>query len=207
MQRDLAIYRSIEPYKVMNTDSQKLRSFVAAISAAGYGQRNVPLLRKSYACRILRMSFVLIGLPWALSSQAEDIGFPMWLGGKPDVEIKADRCGVYEWFLDEADSQTEGIASKDELASTRLINIANKLVEHHLSSPADSYSAEVKYLVIGYRGPFHFEFQISSTELERIMTKDCVEYTHNYSFNTDRFSAAATSLPVKLSVVHHDPER
>ncbi|WP_203594483.1 hypothetical protein [Wenzhouxiangella limi] len=123
--------------------------------------------------RFLRMSFVLVGIAWALSAQAEDSGFPDWLGGKPDVEMKTDRCGVYEWVFNEADSQSEGTASKDELASKRLTNIANKLVEHHLSNPAESYGAEVKYLVIGDHGSFHFEFHIGSTELNQIMKTGC----------------------------------
>lgn len=126
-----------------------------------------------------RKSFVLIGLAWTLAApfaQVNDGGVPEWLGGKPDVEMKAARCGVYEWFFDEADGQTEGIASKDDLASMRVINIANKLVDHHLSSPADGYSAEVKFLVIGQdHGPFHFDFHIGSAELERIMNKSCGE--------------------------------
>ena len=112
----------------------------------------------------------------ALSAQAtlaEDGGVPEWLGGKPDVDIKTDRCGVYEWFFNEADSQTEGAVSKDDLASRRVINIANKLVDHHLSRPTAEYGAEIKYLVIGENGPSHFEFTISNDELERIMGESC----------------------------------
>lgn len=123
-----------------------------------------------------RKSLVLIGIAWALSAQsilAENIDFPEWLGGKPDVEMKTDRCGVYEWFFNEADNQTERTASKDDLASRRVINIANKLVDYHLSSPAEEYRAEVKYLVLGDNGPFHFEFNISNDELERIIGESC----------------------------------
>lgn len=127
----------------------------------------------------LNKPFVLIGIVWVLSTQtalAEDSGFPEWLGGKPHVDKKADRCGVYEWFFNEADRQTQETASKDGLASMRLINIANRLVDHHLSSPSDSYGAEIEFLVIGHdRGPFHFNFQISKAELDRIMNKDCGE--------------------------------
>ncbi len=122
----------------------------------------------------LRLSFLPLCAVWALSAaQAEDDAFPEWLGGRPDVEIKDGRCGVYEWFFDQADRQTEGTASKDDLASKRVINIANKLVDHHRSSPGDSYRAQVKYLVIGEHGPFHFEFHISNAELERIMNNNC----------------------------------
>lgn len=111
-----------------------------------------------------------------LPVEAAGSDFPKWLGGKPDVDIKEDRCGVYEWFFSQADLQTEGIASKNQLASMRVINIANKLVEHHRADPAESYSAEVRFLVIyNDRGPFHFQFQISNSELERIMKDRCGE--------------------------------
>lgn len=116
---------------------------------------------------------MLAGMAWVIPFQAAESDFPKWLGGKPDVDMSEERCGVYEWFFDEADSQTEGIASKDDLASKRVINIANKLVEHHLANPAESYSAEVRFLVFGEHGPFNFEFQISNAELERIIDKGC----------------------------------
>lgn len=113
---------------------------------------------------------------WTLSVQAYGRSFPEWLGGKPDVDMHEDRCGVYEWFFDEANRQTEGIASKDDLASKRVINIANKLVKRHQADPEGSYSAEVKFLVISHgRGPFNFEFQISNAELEKIMKNGCGE--------------------------------
>lgn len=123
-----------------------------------------------------RCSVVCACVAWILPVQAAWSGFPEWLGGKPDVDMHKDRCGVYEWFLDEADRQTEGIASNDELASKRVINVANKLVEHHRANSAESYSAEIKFLVIGHeRGPFDFELQISNAELERVMSKVCGE--------------------------------
>jgi len=126
---------------------------------------------------VVRRSLVVFAcVAWILPVQVEGGDFPEWLSGKPDVEMDEDRCRVYEWFFDEADRQTEGIASKDELASKRVINIANKLVDHHRADPAESYSAEVKFLVIGHdRGPFDFQFQISNAELERIMNKGCGE--------------------------------
>lgn len=114
--------------------------------------------------------------PLVQSSLAEDTGFPAWLGGRPDLDRKPERCAVYDWLFDEADSQSDGVASQDELASKRVINIANKLVDHHLASPLDSYGAEVRYLVFGRdRGPFHLEFRISNAELERLMSKSCGE--------------------------------
>ena len=106
----------------------------------------------------------------ALPAEAAGSDLPKWLGGKPDIDTKAERCGVYEWFFQQADLQSEGMVSKNEFASMRLISIANKLVEHHLAEPAESYSAGVRYLLIGTDpDPFHFQFKISSSELERIM--------------------------------------
>lgn len=115
----------------------------------------------------------LLVVIWVLSAQAADTEFPDWLGGTPDVAIKPDRCGVYEWFLDEADRQTQGVAAKDDLASKRVINVANKLVDHHRVSPADGYSAQVRYLVFGDHGPFHFSFDIGSAELDSLLSRRC----------------------------------
>lgn len=101
---------------------------------------------------------------------ASNGGFPEWLAGEPDVNRRAARCGVYAWFFEEADIQTAGQASTDSLASMRVINIANKLVDYHLASPANGYSANIRFLVFGRdRGPFHFDFKIGSTELDRII--------------------------------------
>lgn len=124
-----------------------------------------------------RTILVIVSVVWVFSVQpalAKDRSFPAWLGGKPDLESKNERCAVYDWFFNEADSQTQGTASEDDLASMRVINIANKLVDHHLSSPSDNYGAEIRFLVIGRdRGPFDFKFQISNAELERIMNRGC----------------------------------
>lgn len=128
---------------------------------------------------MLRNALIFVGIALALFAQltlAGDRDFPTWLGGKPDLDLRPDRCAVYEWFFNQADKQTEKTASKDDLASKRLINIANKLVDHHLSSPSERYSAEIKFLVIGRdRGPFDFEFQIANSELKQLMHKDCDE--------------------------------
>jgi hypothetical protein len=122
------------------------------------------------------MVVLVVGIALSLSSLSLAGDFPEWLGGKPDLDRRSDRCGVYEWFFNEADSQTAGTASTDDLAAICLINIANKLVDHHLSSPAESYGAEIKFLVVGRdHGPFHFEFNINNAELERIMNKSCGE--------------------------------
>lgn len=124
----------------------------------------------SLFCRLL---LVFAGVAWMASITAMESEFPDWLDGKPDVTIYEHRCGIYEWLFDEADGQTEGMASTDELASKRLINIANKLVTHHLGEPEESYSAEVKFLVFREPGPYHFEFHINYAELERILNNGC----------------------------------
>lgn len=136
--------------------------------------RHVSMAKQGVMTSLLWRSFLLFaGVAGVVPVQALESGFPDWLGGKPDVDIDEGRCGVYEWFFDEADSQTDGMASEDDLASRRVINMANKLVEHHLTDPAESYGAEVRFLVFGEDGPLHFDFHISNAELERIMDKDC----------------------------------
>lgn len=106
-----------------------------------------------------------------VTAQAD--GSPDWLGGAADVEIKAARCAVYEWFFDRANGQTEGVVSDNDLASKRVINLANKLVDHHRSAPSEGYSAEIRYLLFGERGPFHFEFHLSHAALERLLARRC----------------------------------
>lgn len=59
---------------------------------------------------------------------AAQSGLPDWLGGKPDVVVKPDRCMLYDWFFKEADSQTEGKASQDDLARKRVRLIATRIV-------------------------------------------------------------------------------
>lgn len=89
--------------------------------------------------------------------------------------MKQGRCGVYEWFLVAADKQTAGAASKDALASKRVINIANKLVDYHHANPLEEYRGTVRYLVYGEPGPFHFEFRIDAEELQRNLSRACEE--------------------------------
>lgn len=87
--------------------------------------------------------------------------------------MKTDRCALYDWFFNESDRQTDGEASKDELATKRVINIANKLVDYHETAQLEEYSGRVKYLVFGETRPFHFSFSISSEQLEKILNEDC----------------------------------
>lgn len=127
------------------------------------------VLAKALFQRYLAMFAIAI---LALPARSEEGELPKWLRGNPDLDVKDERCGVYEWFFQQADLQSKGHARKNEFASMRLISIANKLVKHHLDDPAESYGAEISYLVVGHDpGPFHFQFQISSLELERIMKK------------------------------------
>lgn len=122
-----------------------------------------------------KVVIVLIGAILSLSVHATDLELPDWLGGKPDVVMQPDRCGVYEWFFNEADEQTEGEASGDDLASQRVINIVNKLIDYHQVDPQEEYSGSVRYLVFSEPQPFHFTFRISHEELERNLNKDCDE--------------------------------
>jgi hypothetical protein len=122
-----------------------------------------------------KIVIVLIGAVLPLSVQAKDPKFPDWLGGKPDVVMHADRCVLYDWFFKEANRQTDGKASKDDLAAKRVINIANKLTDHHRTARLKEYTGVVKYLVFGETQPYHFSFQISSEQLERILNEECRE--------------------------------
>lgn len=98
---------------------------------------------------------------------------PGWLGGEADLEQRPDRCGVYKWFFEQADAQTEGLASENELAGKRLINLVNKLVAHHQQEGEDSYSAEIRYLVIGEEEPHHFSFRITGERLDALLACNC----------------------------------
>lgn len=120
-----------------------------------------------------KVVILLIGFSLPLSVQAEDPKLPDWLEGEPDVDMKPDRCGLYDWFLNEADRQTDGNASKDDLAERRVINIANKLADHHRTDQSEEYSGRVKYLVFGETQPFHFSFRISSEQIEQALREDC----------------------------------
>jgi len=121
------------------------------------------------------VTWFAIGLSLLIPVYAEEPSFPDWLGGKPDTKIKPDRCNVYDWFFKEADKQSEGLASKQDLARKRIINIVNKLVDTHRGARLEQYSGKVKYLVIGERKPFHFTFRMESELLEQLLDKDCPE--------------------------------
>lgn len=110
-----------------------------------------------------------------LGVHAAESEFPSWLGGKPDTVMKPDRCMLYDWFFKEANSQTEGQASEQDLARRRVINIANKLADHHKTAQLEQYSGEVKYLVLGEIKPFHFTFHIKNELLEQLVNEDCPE--------------------------------
>lgn len=85
-----------------------------------------------------------------LSVSVAASALPDWLKGKPDIEKRPDRCGVYEWFFKAADKQTEGLATRNDLASQRLVNIANKLVDQHMKNPSKNMAprSDICYLVI-----------------------------------------------------------
>jgi hypothetical protein len=98
---------------------------------------------------------------------------PDWLAGKPDLTVHPEHCAVYRWILSEADKQTGGLASQEALAKNRIINLANKLVKYHNTSPQDFYKAEIKYLVTGGKDPLHFDFRMEAAELNRLLEEQC----------------------------------
>lgn len=77
---------------------------------------------------VTKVAVALVGISLSFAVQAQ---LPDWLGGKPDITMKADRCMLYDWFLKQANDQTEGLASQDDLARKRVRNIANKLADYH----------------------------------------------------------------------------
>lgn len=119
---------------------------------------------------VLVLSTVLL-IP--VSSARESV--PDWLAGTPDLEIRAQRCYLYQWISQQANKQTGDRTDKHPLAKKRLINLANKLADHHLATPADAYSAELRYLVIDRDAPAHFHFHINAEHLDQLLDDDCRE--------------------------------
>ncbi len=112
----------------------------------------------------------------ASSVAAQEADVPGWFGGRADTVEHAGRCALYAWFLDEADRQTNDWASRDKLARMRVINIANKLADHHAAVEAadqQTYAARVKYLVFGDPGPHHFSFRLERERLQQLLRADC----------------------------------
>ncbi len=111
-----------------------------------------------------------------LSVPAQEADVPGWLGGRADTVERTERCALYAWFLDEADRQTDDEASRDALARMRVINIANKLADHHATAEAadqQAYAARLKFLVFGEPGPYHFSFRIERQWLEQLLQAEC----------------------------------
>ena len=70
-------------------------------------------LNKIYLSIFLSTLFTF-GVSWA-----DDL--PSWLSGKPDIIIVKERSALYDWVLNQADKQTNGLASQEGLAKKRLI--------------------------------------------------------------------------------------
>jgi len=125
---------------------------------------------------MIRQSLALVlsaALLIPASSARESV--PDWLAGTPNLEIRTQRCHLYQWITRQADKQTGSRTDKHPLARKRLINLANKLVDHHLATDADTYSAELRYLVIGKDAPAHFHFHINAEQLDQLLDDDCHE--------------------------------
>ncbi|MCS3903729.1 hypothetical protein J2T55_001760 [Methylohalomonas lacus] len=131
-----------------------------------------------YFCRRI-VTVLLVCLITATSSvPAQEADVPDWLGGRADTVERTERCALYAWFLDEADRKTDNEASRDELARMRVINIANKLADHHATAEAadeQTYAARLKFLVFGEPGPYHFSFRIERQRLEQLLCADCAD--------------------------------
>jgi len=125
---------------------------------------------------MIRQSLALVlsaALLIPASSARESV--PDWLAGTPDLEIRTQRCHLYQWITRQADKQTGSRTDEQPLARKRLINLANKLVDHHLATDADTYSAELRYLVIGKDAPALFHFHITAEQLDQLLDDDCHE--------------------------------
>jgi hypothetical protein len=105
--------------------------------------------------------------------------------------MKSERCAVYRWLFAQANSQTDGLATQEDLARHRVVNLANKLVEHHQVARQEVYEAHLKHLVFGAKEPGHFTFSISAGELERLLNIPCDEEANNNSLNPTGLSAGA----------------
>ena len=113
---------------------------------------------------ILLLTLFTFGVSWA-----DD--FPSWLSGKPDLNIAEERSALYDWVLNQADEQTNGLASQDALAKKRLVNLSNKLADYSNKTVQKEFSAHIKYLIIGVEQPMHFKFVITNEKLHKLLQK------------------------------------
>lgn len=107
-------------------------------------------LRKIYYLALLSILFSA-SICWA-----DDL--PPWISGKPDLNIVQERNAFYEWVIAQADSQSNGQASKNDFFRSRLINLANKLAVYSETTDQKEFSVKLRYLVIGAERPIHFDF-------------------------------------------------
>lgn len=102
-------------------------------------------------------------------SQADDV--PSWLSGKPDLNMIEERSALYEWVFHQADEQTNGLASQEDFAKKRLINLSNKLAAYVVKTNQAEFSAELRYLVIGAEEPMHFRIFITNKTVRQLLQK------------------------------------
>ena len=96
---------------------------------------------------------------------------PSWISGKPDLNMVKERNALYEWVFLKADEQTNGLASRDDLARKRLINLANKLAVYSKTTEQKEFAVDLRYLVIGTELPMHFSFFITNETLQELLKK------------------------------------
>lgn len=96
-------------------------------------------------------------------------GVPPWLAGQPDSKPQPARCHWYQWLFAEADRLVGQPVSEDPLARRRLLNLANRLAEHHRAQPQAKYRVTLRYLWLGQNGPAHFSLHINAETLEAIL--------------------------------------
>ncbi len=121
------------------------------------------MFRRKAICVLILMSALFpLNVSWAAD-------FPPWLSGEPDLSVVEERSKLYAWVFEQADKQTNGLASKESLARKRLINLSNKLAVHSKATTQKEFFAELTFLVIDDEEPMHFSFFISIETLQRLL--------------------------------------
>ena len=91
---------------------------------------------------------------------------PDWLSGNPDVHEYPQYAKLYEHVISDSQQLQVSLAG-NELARKRLVNAVNKAVEHWKVHGNLTYKANLRYLVIGSTTPFHYTFQLTSTDIQK----------------------------------------
>mgnify|MGYP006929328996 CR=1 FL=1 len=124
---------------------------------------NMNMCRLSTVCFLVLLSTIFtLEVSWAG-------GLPSWLSGKPDLNIVEDRSALYEWVLQQADEQTNGLASQKALSKKRLINLSNKLADYSKKTAQKDFSVHLRYLIMETEQPLHCRFLITNEKSQQLL--------------------------------------